>query len=156
MFIIKKNRKIYLVIFILFIFVLTSCGNSNNSGKINNNSATKKVDIYNVVKKVFLTNKGYSQELSKHVSQKVFKYTNIYSVYNVNDPQYKKPFKVDFNLKEDSQSVKNDIVYVKMTYSVIIRDSQGKCVGGSSDVPITFTVKKTGNQWHIIDKYELA
>jgi hypothetical protein len=95
-FIIKKNSKISLIIFILFICVFTSCG------KINNSSSIKEVDIYNVVKEVFLTDKGYSNELSKHVSQKVFKNTNIYNVYNVNDTEYKKPFKVDFSLKEDS------------------------------------------------------
>lgn len=34
------------------------------------------------------------------------------------------------------------MIYVKMNYSVIITDSQGKEVGGSWDIPITFTVKK--------------
>jgi hypothetical protein len=43
-----------------------------------------------------------------------------------------------------------------MTYSVMIKDSQGKDIGGSWDIPITFTVKKTGNEWYIIDKYEPA
>ena len=40
-----------------------------------------------------------------------------------------------------------------MIYSVTITDSQGKEIGGSSDIPITFTVKKTQNECHIIDKY---
>ena len=86
----------------------------------------------------------------------VFDNTNIYNAYAVRDTKYKKPFKVDFTLKEDSQNVKKDIVYVQMTYSVDITDSQGKCVGGSRDIPITFTVKKTGNEWYIISKYEPA
>lgn len=63
--------------FILFICVFTSCG------KTNNNNTIKEVDIYNVVKEVFLTDKGYSNELSKHVSKEVFEQTNIYNAYNV-------------------------------------------------------------------------
>ncbi|SMC22182.1 hypothetical protein SAMN02745134_01574 [Clostridium acidisoli DSM 12555] len=148
MFIIK-NKGICLVLFIFFLSILTSCGTSNNT-------STKVVNIDNVVKETFLTDKGYSEELSKHVSERVFKYTNIYNVYAVNDPQYKKPFKVDFSLKEDSQSVKKDIVYVKMTYSVMIKDATGKSIGGSRDIPITFTVKITGTNWYITDKYEAA
>ena len=52
--------------------------------------------------------------------------------------------------------MKKDIVYVKMTYSVMIKDATGKSVGGSKDVPITFTVKRTGSNWYITDKYEPA
>lgn len=148
MFIIK-NKGICLVLCIFFLYILTSCGTSNNN-------STKVVNIDNVVKETFLTDKGYSEELSKHVSERVFKYTNIYNVYDVNEPEYKKPFKVDFSLKEDSQSVKKDIVYVKMTYSVMIKDATGKGIGGSKDIPITFTVKMTGTNWYITDKYEPA
>jgi hypothetical protein len=122
----------------------------------NMNRSNKNIDIYNVVKEAFLTDKGYSNELSKHMSKEVFIKTNIYDTYAVNDPEYKKPFKVTFSLKEDSQNVNNNIVYVKMTYSVMIKDSQDKGVGGSRNIPITFTVKKTGNTWYIIDKYEPA
>ncbi|WPC42756.1 hypothetical protein [Clostridium sp. JS66] len=135
---------------IAFMLILTSCGISQTS------SNNKKIDIYNTVKEAFLTDKGYSDELSKHMSEDVFKRTNIYKVYPVNNPEYKKPFKVDFSLKEDSQSVKKDIIYVKMTYSVSIKDSQNKTVGGSWDIPITFTVKKTETGWYIIDKHEPA
>jgi hypothetical protein len=135
---------------IVFMSILTSFGISNIS---RNN---KNIDIYNTVKEAFLTDKGYSDGLSKHISEDVFKKTNIYNAYAVNNPEYNKPFKVDFSLKENSQEVKKDIVYVKMTYSVMITDSQGKSVGGSKDIPITFTVKKTENDWYIIDKYEPA
>jgi hypothetical protein len=135
---------------IVFISVFTSCGKSNVG------SNTKTVDIYNVVKEAFLTDKGYSDELSKHMSQEVFKRINIYNAYPVNSPEYKKPFKVDFSLKEDSQNVEKDIVYVKMVYSVRIKDSQNKDVGGSLGIPITFTVKKSGNEWYIIAKEEPA
>ncbi|NMM63633.1 hypothetical protein HBE96_13310 [Clostridium sp. P21] len=135
---------------IAFMLALTSCGTNKTS------SSNKKIDIYNTVKEAFLTDKGYSDELSKHMSEDVFKRTNIYNAYPVNNPEYKKPFKVDFSLKEDSQSVKKDIIYVKMTYSVSIKDSQNKAVGGSWDIPITFTVKKTETGWYIIDKHEPA
>ncbi|WPC39657.1 hypothetical protein [Clostridium sp. JS66] len=144
MFVIKRKNKIYLIMLIVFISIFTSCGKNNTD----NNS--KAVDIYNVVKESFLTDKGYSDELSKHISQEVFKHLNIYTTYPVNNPEYKRPFKVDFSLKEDSQSVKKDIIYVKMTYSVSIKDSQNKAVGGSWDIPLTLTVKKTVNGWYII------
>ena len=72
------------------------------------------------------------------------------------NPDYKKPFKVDFSLKEDSQNKVKDIVYVKMIYSVKITDSQNKVIGGSSDIPITFTVKIMGNDWYITEKEEPA
>jgi hypothetical protein len=138
---------------IIFILVLIHFRvNSSVKSDIGNNN--KIVDIYDVVKEAFLTDKGYSNELSKHMTQEVFKRTNIYNAYPVNNPEYKKPYKVDFSLKEDSQNIEKDIVYVKMIYSVTIKDSQNKIVGGSWDIPITFTVKKTGNEWYIIDKDE--
>ncbi|MBZ9608909.1 hypothetical protein G9F73_013980 [Clostridium estertheticum] len=123
---------------------------------INKNSNIKYVDITSVVKEAFLTDNGYSNELSKHISQEVFKQTNIYNAYPVNSADYKKPFKVDFSLKEDSQTKKNDIVYVKMIYSVYIFDSQNKSVGGSKDIPITFTVKNINGEWYITEKEEPA
>ena len=43
-----------------------------------------------------------------------------------------------------------------MIYSVFIMDSQSKAVGGSSNVPITFTVKITDNDWYITEKEEAA
>lgn len=118
----------------------------------------KKVDIYDVVKEAFITDKGYYDELSNHMLEKVFVSTNIYNNFNpstLNNNECKEPFKIDLNLKEDSQEVNEDIVYVKMTYSVNILDSEDKIVGGSRDVHIAFTVKKTGDDWCIIDKDEL-
>jgi hypothetical protein len=156
-FIINKNNKICSIMLFLFIciFICTSCTLSNKN--VDNKSAdAKEADIYNTVKEIFLTDKGYNDELSKYVSKDVFERTNIYCIYNVNSSEYKKPFKVDFYLKEDSQTVKRDLVYVEMHYSAFITDSQNKAVGGSGDVPITFTVKKTENGWYIIDKHEAA
>jgi len=66
-------------------------------------------DTYNLVKEAFLTNKGYTNELSKHMSQQVFKRTNIYNAYDIN---YKKTYRVKFNLKEDSRIRVVGIVYV--------------------------------------------
>lgn len=123
--------------------------NVDNTNKIINST-----DIYKVVKRAFLSEDGYSNDISKHMSQKVFNETNIYNTYDVNDPQFKRPFKVDFNLKEDSQKKVNDITYVDMTYSVDIKDSQNKSVGGSWDVPIKFTIKIVSNTWIITNKYE--
>ena len=92
--------------------------------------------------------------MSKHIAPQVFKQTNIYNIYNVNDPGYKKPFRVDFSLKEVSQNKKNDRIYIKMIYSVDIFDSQNKEIGGSWNVPITFTVNNMKSDWYIIKKEE--
>lgn len=98
-----------------------------------------------------MTGKGYSNELSKHISQKVFKGMNIYSAYELNN---KKTYKADFNLKEDSRRVEGDAVYVKMIYSVKILDLQKIPIGGSIDTPITFIVKTIKGEWYISDKWE--
>lgn len=143
-------RTKYLIILIAVTCAITFYGENKLSRK------NEHVYIYNVVKEAFLTDKGYSDELSKCMSEEVFKNTNIYNAYPVSSPEYRKPFKVDFSLNEKSQEAKQDLVYVKMIYSVLITDSGGKVVGGSKDIPITFTVKKTGDQWYIIDKYEPA
>lgn len=150
MLIIRNNRKIFLILFIVSIFIFTLFRVINNKNNI------KYVDITKVVKETFLTDKGYSNELSKHISQEVFNQLNVYDCYDVNSSDYKKPFKVDFSLKEDSQTKEKDIVYVKMIYSVHIFDSQSKSVGGSTDIPITFTVKNINAEWHITEKKESA
>ena len=103
-------------------------------------------DTYNVVKEAFLTNKGYSDELSKHMSQEVFKRTNIYSAYAINN---KNTYKVDFSLVEDSRIKVLDKVYIKMIYSVKIKNSNNILVGGSLDIPIKFTIKKINDKWYI-------
>ncbi|WP_279289922.1 hypothetical protein [Clostridium botulinum] len=43
-----------------------------------------------------------------------------------------------------------------MNYSVEIKDSQNKVVGGSWDIPIIFTAKIKGNDWYITEKEEPA
>lgn len=112
-----------------------------------------KADTYNVVKEAFLTNKGYSNELSKHMSQEVFKTTNIYNAYPINN---KITYRVDFSLKEDSRIKVRGIVYIKMTYSVEIMDSNNILVGGSSHIPIKLTIKKIRGEWYITEKEESA
>ncbi|NFP91191.1 hypothetical protein [Clostridium sporogenes] len=121
-----------------------------------NNKVNKYIHVYDVVKEAFLTDEGYSDKLSKHISKEVFEYINIYDTYDVNDPEYKKPFKVDFKLREDSQKKINNKVYVKMNYSVEIKDSQNKVVGGSWNIPIIFTAKIKENDWYITEKEEPA
>lgn len=150
MFVIKKKRNIYLIILILIIpisFIYYQ--------KVNN-KVNKYIHVYDVVKEAFLTDEGYSDKLSKHISKEVFEYINIYDTYDVNDPEYKKPFKVDFKLREDSQKKINNKVYVKMNYSVEIKDSQNKVVGGSWNIPIIFTAKIKENDWYITEKEEPA
>ncbi|MBU3178649.1 hypothetical protein KPL47_20260 [Clostridium estertheticum] len=110
-------------------------------------------DTYNLVKEAFLTNKGYINELPKHMSQQVFERTNIYNAYPVNN---KKTYKVDFSLKENSRIRVAGIVYVKMTYSVKVMDLQNNLLGGSSNIPITFTIKNIKGEWYITEKEESA
>lgn len=111
-------------------------------------------DTYTVVKEAFLTNKGYSNELSKHMSQQVFKKTNIYNAYPLNN---KKNYKVEFSLKENSRIKVAGIVFVKMIYSVEIMEIQSKLiVGASSNIPITFTIKNIKGEWYITEKEEPA
>lgn len=148
-FVIKKNTTICFIICILFICVFTSCGKGNKNN-------TKEVDIYNVVKEAYLTDKGYTSELSKHMSKEMFEKTNIYSIYNINTSDSKKLYKIDFNLKEDSQEKEKDIVCVKMIYSFEMTDLKNNTIGGSKNVPVTFIVKKTGTNWYIVKKYEPA
>lgn len=112
-----------------------------------------KADTYNVVREAFLTNKGYSNKLSKHMSQEVFKTTNIYNAYPINN---KKIYKVDFSLKEDSRIKVRGIVYIRMTYSVEIMDSNNIIVGGSSHIPIKLTIKNIKGEWYITEKDEPA
>ena len=109
-------------------------------------------DTYNVVKEAFLTDKGYSNELSKHMSEQVFKGINIYNTYGTNKPISK----VDFSLKEDSRFKVIGKVYMKMTYSVKIMDSQDNIIGGSSNIPITFTIENIKGEWYITKKDEPA
>ncbi|EPY2275152.1 hypothetical protein ACXAUS_004082 [Clostridium sporogenes] len=142
------NKKIIIVTMILLIAIISLF--------IYHGKNNKKINIYDTVKETFLTDKGYSNEMSKHVSEKVFKSTNIYTVYDLNNSKYNKPFKIDFNLKEESQNRKNNLIFVKMIYSVEIKDSHNKTIGGSFDVPITFTVKNQNGNWYIVSKEEKA
>ncbi|MBX4269972.1 hypothetical protein K2181_11845 [Clostridium estertheticum] len=77
----------------------------------------------------------------------------MYNAYPVNT---KKTYKVDFTLKEKSQTKFKNTVYVKMTYSVKIMDLQGNILGGSEHVPITFTVKNIKGERYITEKEESA
>ncbi|WP_125153443.1 hypothetical protein [Clostridium rectalis] len=146
MIIIKKKIIIAILIASIALISLFMYHGKNN----------EKIDIYNIVKETFLTDKGYYDELSKHVSENVFKHTNIYTVYGLNNPKYNKPFKINFNLKEKLQHKKNNLIFVKMIYTVEINDSQNNTIGGSYDVPITFTVKNENGNLYIISKEEKA
>ncbi len=110
-------------------------------------------DTYNLVKEAFLTNNGYTNQLSKHMSQQIFKRTNIYNAYPINN---KKTYKVDFTLRENSRIRVAGIVYVKMTYSVEVMDLQNNVVGGSANIPITLTIKNIKGEWYITEKEEPA
>ncbi|MBU3157359.1 hypothetical protein [Clostridium estertheticum] len=76
-------------------------------------------DTYNLVKEAFLTNKGYTNELPKHMSQQVFERTNIYNAYPVK-----------------------------------VMDLQNNLLGGSSNIPITFTIENIKGEWYITEKEE--
>lgn len=65
-------------------------------------------------------------KLSKYMTEEVFSRTNIYNAYPVSD--YKRPFNIDFSLREISQKKENDKVYVNMVYSVEIHDANNNTV----------------------------
>jgi hypothetical protein len=142
------RKFILLTLCFIFMFTLTSC--SKTSTIDSDKSYTKYVDIYDVVKEAFLTDNGYTNELSKHISPEVFKHTN-YKLYQVDASKHQK---INFSLNEVYQTKENDLVYVDMIYSIDIIDANGKNVAGSRNIPITFTVKTTGNDWYILGKYE--
>ncbi len=144
------KRITFAILLGLLILALGACGKPKKT------DAPKYVDINDVVKEAFVTDKGFSDELSKYMTKEVFNKTNIYYAYPINSPEFKKPFKVDFSLREISQKKENDTVKVDMIYSVMIHDSNNKTVGGSKDVPITFIVQEIGSGWMIINKEEQA
>ncbi|MGJ0906601.1 hypothetical protein ACR764_03655, partial [Clostridium botulinum] len=43
------------------------------------NNINKYIHVYDVVKEAFITEKGYSNKLPKHISEEVFKKINIYN-----------------------------------------------------------------------------
>lgn len=144
----KTKRIIIAILMGLLILTLGACGKPANT------EVLKYVEINDVVKEAFLTDKGFSDELSKHLTKEVFGKINIYNAYPVSSPEYKKPFSVDFSLAEISQKKDGDTVKVEMIYSVIITDANFKTVGGSRDVPITLTVKVVDGGWIITNKEE--
>src|SRR5665648_450496 len=98
----------------LIIFTQGACGKQVKT------EAPRFVDINDVVKEAFLTDKGFSDELSKHMTKEVFKKNKIYNIYTVKSQEIKKPFKIEFSLKKISQRKENDIVQVYMIYSVTV------------------------------------
>ncbi|MBU2703706.1 hypothetical protein Ga0466249_004854 [Sporomusaceae bacterium BoRhaA] len=148
-----KNKIIALILCMICIFFLASCGQSsanNNDTKPN----IKYVDIYDVVKEAFITDNGYTNELAKHMTEEVFKHTN-YKKYPANNPKYIEPFKVDFSLNEVCQTKdkENDLVYVDMIYSTIIKDANNNMVGGARDAHVTYIVRIDEKGWYIIDMH---
>lgn len=143
----KKNTK-YLLFLALVAFMFVSCSNSNTK--------SKKIDIYDVVKEAYLTEDGYSDDLSKHMTEDMFKKINIFDVLSLDNIEYSNPLDINFRLYEDSQEVKKDIIYVNMVYSVVIKDSEGKDICGAVDTHVTFQVKESENGWYIIEKDEQA
>ena len=113
-----------------------------------------KIDISSVVKEAFITDKGYTGELTKYMTEDVFAKTNIYKIYPVNDLKFKKPVQVDFSIREVSQKRANDNLTVNMVYSVEIKDANNQLVGGSKEIPISFKVQTSTNEWCIVAKEE--
>ncbi|WP_110954959.1 hypothetical protein [Anaerosinus massiliensis] len=113
------------------------------------------IDINDIVTEAFITNAGYTNELSRYMTEDVFKHMN-YKQYNVNASQYTKPLDVDFKIKEiyQTKDEENHLIYVDMIYTIVITDSKGLMVGGSWDTKVTFTVRLDEKGWYIIKKYE--
>ena len=146
---INKKNIILSIIIILCLSIVGSYAYSKFTPQWFSSTDTSKV-----VKEGFLTNKGYSNELSKHMSPQVFKRINIYKYDELNK---KRTYKVVFILKKHSTSFKNGSVYVKMIYSLKIMDLQNNQIGpmsGSEGVTNTFIVKNIKGVWYITDNWE--
>lgn len=143
-----NNRVLILCILcVVCLLPFASCAKSNI--KNFDQPKGKYVNIYDIVQEAFLTDGGYNQRIAKHMSEDVFNSIN-YNGY----PPHSKPSKVDFSLKEMSQTKEDDLIYVDMIYSITIKDANDRMVGGSWDIPIRFTVKITADNWYITNKYE--
>ncbi|MPN31756.1 hypothetical protein SDC9_179231 [bioreactor metagenome] len=69
-----KVRGIFIVLIIgAVIIALAACSRATVE-------ITKYVDVYDIVKETFLTDQGFSDELSKHITREVFDKTNIYNL----------------------------------------------------------------------------
>lgn len=135
---------ITLIFSILFIYAKYS--------KINNSTINVKYidssSFNSIIKEAFLTDKGYSETLSQYMPYEVFRKTNIYHTYALE--YYEGPFQIDLDLDEVSQSYSNELISIKVTHSIIIKDSKDNLAGGSR-APITFTVQEKNNSWYIIE-----
>lgn len=138
-------KYIFVLVVVMGVSMFNGCSSISNASNI---------DISNVVKEAFITKDGYSDELSRHMSEEVFKNVNVFNTYDVDNTEYVKPVKINFSLKEFSRESKNNNIYVTMIYSVFMTDSQDNNIGSSSNIPITFTVSKKNNDWYIIDECE--
>ncbi|HCW52893.1 MAG TPA: hypothetical protein DG753_03950, partial [Clostridium sp.] len=118
-------KYIFILAAVMVVNIFNGCSNTNN---------TSNIDISNVVEEAFVTEDGYSDELSKHMSEDVFKKINVFNTYAVNNPEYVKPVNVNFSLKEFSRESRYNTIYVNMIYSVFITDSQDNSIGGSSNI----------------------
>ena len=143
----KKSRILLLCLIGFLLLTTIGCAEQTQSD-------TPKIDISSVVKEAFITDKGYSGELTKHMTEDVFAKTNIYNTYPINDLKFKKPVQVDFSIREVSQKRANDKLKVKMVYSVKIKDANNQLVGGSREIPISFTVQNSTTEWCIVAKEE--
>lgn len=145
------KKSMILLLCLIGFLLLTTIGCAQQT-----QSDNPKVDISSVVKEAFITDKGYTGELTKYMTEDVFAKTNIYKIYPVNDLIFKKPVQVDFSIREVSQKKANDKLTVNMVYSVEIKDANNQLVGGSREIPISFTVQTSANGWCIVAKEEKA
>ena len=155
----KLKRLILGLLAIVVLSGFIGCTDKDTQGtrKVRPNK-NKYVDIYDVVKEVFTTDKGYTDDIAKHMTKEVFDRTNAYKSFPVHKPEYIRPFRIEFSLKQVAQHKENDKIIVDMKYSIKMIDSANKvvgaCGGDSEDIPIRFTVEKRNNDWVVVEKEE--
>ena len=66
------SKYIFVLGIVALVHTFCSCSNPNNISNI---------DISNVVEEAFITEDGYSDDLSKHMSEEVFKEVNLFNTY---------------------------------------------------------------------------
>jgi len=155
----KLKRLILGLLAIVVLSGFIGCTDEDAKGirKVKPNK-NKYVDIYDVVKEAFITDKGYTDDIAKHMTKEVFDKTNAYKSYPVHKLEYIRPFRIEISLKQVAQHKDNEKVIVDMKYSIKVIDSANKIVGGSggdsADIPIRFTVEKRNSDWVVVEKVE--
>lgn len=104
------------------------------------------VDIKNLVIKAITTENGYDSYMEKHMSEQVYKSSNVYIHHKSTKEQ---PIKVFLKLTEINKHKLDGKIFVYMNYSMQINDANGNLVISSTDTPVVYTYTDNNGQLYI-------